>query len=366
MDSHTSKTKCAGNAKQKHVQRGSRGLGGRRTRGGREESHAWKEGKEGDRSWKHVVDRRPFLPQLSKKAMAARRKRRQRVFEQPEEEDGSPNQTKLDTEKATTASVRKEKRHDVVVPEEVEKAMAIVSQYMDMMEGIEGNGPTVEKGTCEVQELPVEEEDHVEDPPPCTRNEEEDAGEERDLDAVLWEFVGEAIILMHGIYKGKAKERMSVPPWQLFLQQVKAMVKQKKRAAELCIDKEIYEELLLGRGPLPTRDLKRVDSFPFLFKVPSRNKRNTPPRVVPCMRDWIRALSLVDEENHHAGNPLTLYRSMQRKGFAVPGFALCQLWTEMCHKCKSNAKLSARNDPIYKEYSMKELVRSFRAGARKP
>ena len=240
------------------------------------------------------------------------------MFEQIEEENDNPNKTKLETDNATTASVRKEKRHDdVVVPEEVEKAMAMVSQYMDMMEGIEGNGPTVEKGTCMVQELLVEEEDHVMDQPPCIRKEEEDAGEERDLDAVLWEFVDEAIIRMHGIYKGKATESTSVPPWQLFLLQVKAMVKQKKRAAKLCIDEEIYEELLVGTGPSPTRGLKRVESYPFLFKVPSQNKRNTPSRVVPCMQDWIRALSLVDEENHHAGNPLTLYRSMQMKGFAL-------------------------------------------------
>ena len=71
-----------------------------------------------------------------------------------------------------------------------------------MMEGIEGSGRTLEKGTCRVQKPLVEEEDHVDDQPHCTWKEEEDAGEERDLDDVLWEFVGEAILWMHGIYKG--------------------------------------------------------------------------------------------------------------------------------------------------------------------
>eukprot|EP00963_Diacronema_lutheri_P013640 scaffold2657_cov368-Pavlova_lutheri.AAC.12 len=356
----------AGNAEQMHVRRGLRGRRGRRTRGGTRWTGRSKNGRKGRRS-KLAARRRPSsFPSTSvEERYSARGKRQQlRSTERIEETERILEGKDIEMQRATNASAGKEKSHHVVLPKEVEGAMATVSHYLDMMEASKGNGPTVEERMCEEQEKAVEDADHVEGQPPQIGEDQEDAGGDSELDAVLWEFVGEAVLLLHEIYRAKAREGNAVPPWNVFIRQVKAMVKDKKRAAKLCIDEDNYEELLDGTSPLPARDLKRVRSFPFLFKVPSQNKRNTPPRIVPCMQDWVRALSLVDEENHHAGNPLALYRSMQRKGFAVPGFELCKLWIDMCQKCRDNAKQGTENDPLYKDYSMKELVRSFRGGAR--
>lgn len=254
-------------------------------------------------------------------------------------------------EKPTNACAGEEGRHHVVVPEEVEKAMAMVSQYLDAMEKIEGKGPAIEGGTCEDGKQPVEDEDHVEDQPPQIGEDQEDAGEEHDLDTLLWEFVGKAVMLLHEIHQAKARERNTVPPWNLFIRQVKTMVKDKKRAAKLCIDKDVNEELVDESDPLPTRDLKRARSCPSLLKTPSRNNWMTPPRIVPCIQDKVRALSLVDEEIENARNPLTLYQSMQKKWFAVPGFELRKLWIHMRQKCKNKGKMGTESDPVYKDYS---------------
>eukprot|EP00963_Diacronema_lutheri_P005975 scaffold499_cov335-Pavlova_lutheri.AAC.8 len=182
----------------------------------------------------------------------------------------------------------------------------------------------------------------------------------------LLEYIGQAVELVQQLQKEQRKQKGFLGSWKPFMIHVANMVKQKKRAAKLCIPQQRYANILHGSEPLPTRDLRRVPGVDFLVKVPSQNKRHTPPRLVPSMQDWVRVLAQMDEESDHAGNSLGLYRAMQRQGFAVPGLQLCQVWIDLCPKCMSSAKQAARDDAQYKECTTKELIRRFCAGSSNP
>lgn len=179
----------------------------------------------------------------------------------------------------------------------------------------------------------------------------------------LFEHVGEAIAILEEVKEEENAKRAICGKWGAFTAHVADLVRQKRRAAKLCIPRGKYLRMLESSGPLPTRDLKRVKSLDYLVKVPAQNKRRTPPRLVPCVEDWVHVLAGADEDSYHASNALGLYRAMQRKGFGVPGLEICQLWVDYCEDCKRNEKESAKNDSRYKHFLTRELIDRFRGGA---
>ena len=196
-----------------------------------------------------------------------------------------------------------------------------------------------------------EDEEKIFDPPLPTR-----------VGTPLLEHVGEAIAILEEVKREENAKRAICGKYGAFTAHVADLVKQKRRAAKLCIPRRRYSRMLESLEPLPTRDLKRVNSLDYLVKVPAQNKRRTPPRLVPCMEDWVHVLARTDEDSYHASNALGLYRTMQRKGFGVPGLEICQLWVDYCEDCKRNAKESVDDDPRYKHFLTRELIDRFRAG----
>jgi len=178
----------------------------------------------------------------------------------------------------------------------------------------------------------------------------------------LLEHVGEAIAVLEELKQRQNAKRAICGKWQAFMAHVADLAKKKRRAAKLCIPRERYARILESSDPLPTQDLKRVHSLEYLVKVPAQNKRRTPPRLVPCVEDWVHVLAQTDEDSDHASNALGLYRAMQRKGFGVPGLEICQLWVDYCEVCKASAKQNAHDDPKYKHFLTRELVDRFRSG----
>lgn len=178
----------------------------------------------------------------------------------------------------------------------------------------------------------------------------------------LLEHVGEAIAKLEELKQEQNAKRAICGKWQAFMSHVAELAKKKRRAAKLCIPREKYARILESSNPLPTQDLKRVHGLEYLVKVPAQNKRRTPPRLVPCVEDWVHVLAQTDEDSDHASNALGLYRAMQRIGFGVPGLEICQLWVDYCEVCRASAKQNAHNDPKYKHFLRRELVDRFRSG----